>query len=352
MRTAAGTSLNLLFISTISAASIAISVPAPMAIPTSARVRAGASLIPSPTIATFPSSFNFLITSSFPSGKTPAITSSTPACSPIAFAVRSLSPVSMTTLIPIFFNSLTACGLFSFIMSATAIMPISSSFLPKNNGVFPSDAKLSACFLTASEITVLPSANFKFPPKNLSPPISPVKPFPETAVKFFASSFVWIASSSAFFKIACANGCSLFFSRMYAYVRSSDSLKAEPGKISVTVGLPFVIVPVLSSTTTSIFPVSSRETAVLNKIPFFAPTPFPTIIATGVARPRAQGQLITRTEIPRARAKPIVSPNASHTIIVKTATAITTGTNTPDTLSATFAIGAFVAAASPTIWII
>ena len=28
--------------------------------------------------------------------------------------------------------------------------------------------------------------------------------------------------------------------------------------------------------------VSSSETAVLNKIPFFAPSPFPTIIATGV----------------------------------------------------------------------
>ena len=40
----------------------------------------------------------------------------------------------------------------------------------------------------------------------------------------------------------------------------------------------------------------------LNKIPFLAPTPLPTIMATGVARPNAQGQLITSTEIPLASA--------------------------------------------------
>ena len=42
----------------------------------------------------------------------------------------------------------------------------------------------------------------------------------------------------------------------------------------------------------------------------------------------------------------------SHTTNVKAAIAITAGTNTPDTLSAIFAIGAFVAAASLTIFII
>ena len=80
--------------------------------------------------------------------------------------------------------------------------------------------------------------------------------------------------------------------------------------------------------------------------------PLPTMIATGVARPSAQGQLITSTEIPRARAKPMVCPASSHTRIVAAAMEITAGTNTPDTLSATLAIGALVAAASLTIWII
>ena len=77
IRIAAGTSESWLFIRTTSAASIATSVPAPMAIPMSARVSAGASLIPSPTIATFPFSPNARITLSFPSGRTPAITLST-----------------------------------------------------------------------------------------------------------------------------------------------------------------------------------------------------------------------------------------------------------------------------------
>ena len=60
----------------------------------------------------------------------------------------------------------------------------------------------------------------------------------------------------------------------------------------------------------------------------------PTIIATGVARPRAHGQLITSTEMPLAKAKPTLSPASSHTIIVITAMVITAGTKTPETLSA------------------
>ena len=122
--------------------------------------------------------------------------------------------------------------------------------------------------------------------------------------------------------------------------------------MSVTFGSPFVMVPVLSSATIWVLPVSSRDTAVLKRIPFFAPRPFPTIIATGVARPRAQGQLITSTEMPLARAKPTVCPAKSQPSVVITAMVITAGTKMPDTLSATFAMGALVAAASLTIWII
>ena len=124
-----------------------------MAIPISACVRAGASLIPSPTMATLPFSFNFRITASFPSGRTPAITSSTPASWPIAFAVFSLSPVSITTRSPIFCIWLTASALSSFIVSATAIIPSSVSSLAKYNGVFPSSANRFACPFTVSSIT-------------------------------------------------------------------------------------------------------------------------------------------------------------------------------------------------------
>ena len=161
---AAGTSLKRLFIRTTSAASIAISVPAPIAIPISALVSAGASLIPSPTMATFPFFFNFRITASFPSGRTSAMTSSTPAWRPIAFAVLSLSPVSITTWIPIFCSSLTAFGLSSLMTSATAMIPISWSSFAKNNGVFPSAARSSAFFSVPASTEVFVWINFLFPP--------------------------------------------------------------------------------------------------------------------------------------------------------------------------------------------
>ena len=119
--------------------------------------------------------------------------------------------------------------------------------------------------------------------------------------------------------------------------------------MSVTTGSPFVTVPVLSSTTICVFPVSSRLSEVLKRIPFLAPTPFPTIIATGVASPSAQGQLTTSTEIALPRLKENSAPDASHAAKVIRETARTAGTKIPETVSAIFATGAFVAAESLTI---
>ena len=166
------------------------------------------------------------------------------------------------------------------------------------------------------------------------------------------TSCAWMPSSPAFTSTAFARGCSLFFSRENASSSSCRSVIPSAGITSVTLGSPLVMVPVLSRATISIFPVSSRETAVLNMIPCFAPIPLPTIMATGVASPRAQGQLMTSTEIPLARANPMLSPAISHTSMVTAAMAITAGTNTPDTRSATLAMGALVAAASLTICMI
>ena len=112
------------------------------------------------------------------------------------------------------------------------------------------------------------------------------------------------------------------------------------------------MVPVLSSTIISALPVCSSEDEVLNRIPFLAATPLPTIIATGVASPNAHGQLTTRTAIALVRESPMGVPINIH--IVKTIAAITrtAGTNTPDTLSAILAIGALEPADSLTILII
>ena len=87
-------------------------------------------------------------------------------------------------------------------------------------------------------------------------------------------------------------------------------------------------------------------------MPFFAPFPLATIIATGVARAKAHGHDITSTDIARCRLYPISPLTNSHTISVINAIVPTTGTNIPDTLSASFAIGAFVEFASVTVLII
>ena len=120
----------------------------------------------------------------------------------------------------------------------------------------------------------------------------------------------------------------------------------------MTTGVPFVTVPVLSKAMISTLPASSKEDAVLKRMPFFAPTPFPTIIATGVARPSAQGQLMTRTATPRESATENSAPLPSTTRKVRSAIPMTKGTKTAEILSAMRAIGAFVAAASDTISII
>ena len=76
------------------------------------------------------------------------------------------------------------------------------------------------------------------------------------------------------------------------------------------------------------------------------------MMATGVASPSAQGQEITSTEMPRASAKLKFWPAISQPITTMTAMPITAGTKTPETLSAMRAMGALVAAASLTIWMI
>ena len=84
-----------------------------------------------------------------------------------------------------------------------------------------------------------------------------------------------------------------------------------------------------------------------------APRPVPTIMAVGVASPSAQGQDTTRTETAMVKANSKVAPKNSHTMAEITAMVITTGTNTPATLSASLAMGALELVASSTrrmIW--
>ena len=79
---------------------------------------------------------------------------------------------------------------------------------------------------------------------------------------------------------APASGCSLGFSRLAAKCSNVVSSTPCAGRRSVTTGLPFVRVPVLSSTTAFTEWAVSSASPDLIRMPFSAPLPVPTIIAT------------------------------------------------------------------------
>ena len=158
-----------------------------MAMPVSARVRAGASLMPSPTMATLPAACSWRITASLPSGSTPAITASTPACLPMASAVRWLSPVSMTTLMPMACSSRMARGLSSLMVSATAMTPSRRPAPPKNSGVLPcAESSAAACASSAGTVTLVP-VKAALPPKISLPSSLALRPLPGRAAKSVTS---------------------------------------------------------------------------------------------------------------------------------------------------------------------
>ena len=65
--------------------------------------------------------------------------------------------------------------------------------------------------------------------------------------------------------------------------------------MATTFGLPSVSVPVLSTTSVSIFSIRSSASAFLISTPACAPRPTPTMIDIGVARPSAHGQAMIST---------------------------------------------------------
>ena len=128
---------------------------------------------------------------------------------------------------------------------------------------------------------------------------------------------------------------------------------AEPtGMISATAGFPIVMVPVLSRTTVSSVDAISRASLILNRTPFSAPLPVPAIMAVGVASPNAHGHAITSTATSRimdGTNSPVIP---HHRKKVTKAVAMTDGTNTAATRSASACMGALLPWASCTSLII
>ncbi|WKZ72537.1 MAG: hypothetical protein QY308_13055 [Ignavibacteriaceae bacterium] len=118
--------------------------------------------------------------------------------------------------------------------------------------------------------------------------------------------------------------------------------------ISVTAGFPSVIVPVLSKIIESIFFASSKLSASFINIPCSAPLPIPTIIAVGVANPKAQGHAITSTVTIASNpcVNSLVPPITTHAASESRAIIITVGTKMADILSTNCCTGARLPCAS------
>ena len=112
------------------------------------------------------------------------------------------------------------------------------------------------------------------------------------------------------------------------------------------------MVPVLSMTTTFTLWAVSRASADLMRMPLDAPRPVPTMMAVGVASPKAQGQETTSTDTAMVMANSKVAPQISHPTIASRAIPMTIGTKIPAILSANLAIGALELVASSTSRII
>ena len=131
-RTKVGILRRLSSIRATSAVSIAVSVPAaPIAKPMSARAKAGASLMPSPTMPTLPLRASCSTSRNLSSGSRLPCARSIPACAAMACAVWGLSPVSIMVLMPSACSSAMAVLLLSLMVSATANKAC-TAFAPTN----------------------------------------------------------------------------------------------------------------------------------------------------------------------------------------------------------------------------
>jgi hypothetical protein len=148
---------------------------------------------------------------------------------------------------------------------------------------------------------------------------------------------------------ASASGCSENFSTAAAVDSNCASVTPGAGTISTTSGWPSVSVPVLSKTTTVSLVAFSSAAAFLNRMPFIAPRPVPTMIAIGVASPSASGQAMTKTVMVSVRANSSGWPRTqNHTAKVASPTTMAMSTSHCEAWSASNWPGAFEFCASCT----
>src|SRR5437867_11318293 len=324
--------------------------------PTSACARAGASLMPSPTMAARrPSPCRRFTSKAFASGKTSASTRSMPTSLATAAAVRGLSPVIITTSRPMTLSADTASRACFFTVSATAMTPTTVPPTATNMGVRPASA--SRAVSASRPATLRPSTSItrRLPTRTGWPFTVARMPCPGTAAKPLSGSSA-MRNSRAIFAMASPIGCSEPSSADAAncnnFSRDHPSWRTT---ISLTASSPVVSVPVLSSTTVVSASACSKAAPLRIRIPSSAPRPIPTIIEVGVANPSAHGQAMisTATKFSSALVKAGAGPNASQRPNVSAARAMTIGTKNAATWSTSRAMGGFdpcASSTSRTIW--
>ena len=319
-------------------------MPLPIAIPTSAVARAGASLIPSPTIATTrPSSRRLRTTRAFSSGETRADTRSIPTSPATLCAAASSSPVSIITSTPPPRSRPTAPRASARSTSDTPNTPAAAPSITTTTGVAPSPTARPRYASTRSRPTPASAAKDGDPTSTRRPATEAEAPRPGCATKCCACGHR-TPHSDAYRTMARAAGCSDASSTLAA--ASSSSLSGIPGAppAKATDGLPSVSVPVLSRTTVSTRRARCRASPSRISTPCAAAFPIAIITEIGVASPSAHGQAITRTATAVTTAKLIrgSGPARAHTKNVTTETRITAGTKYPATTSTVLWIGGFV----------
>ena len=238
---------------------MAMSVPAPMAMPTSACIRAGASLMPSPTIATrWPWAWRARTCSAFSPGNTWARTLSIPTAEATARAVRSWSPVIITGSSPTALIRAMASRASSLTGSAMATRPTTvgrppSVATPTSTTVLASACKRSKSARTGVRSAPRSAKKAGLPTKTVCPSKRASTPRPGSARKSCTPARA-ILRRRAWSTMARPRGCSEAFSTLAASLNTVSSPAPAPlgegtARTSVTSGLPLVIVPVLSNST-------------------------------------------------------------------------------------------------------
>ncbi len=171
--------------------------------------------------------------------------------------------------------------------------PRKSPSQPATTAVLPADSSARArSSRSSARIRPASASSLRRPTQTMTPSTSVRTRCPASASSLPAGRVS--SRDRAAVVMAWPMGCSLSASTAPTRRCSSSSVVAAAWT-SVSDIRPVVRVPVLSNTTVVMVRIRSSTSTPLMRMPMFAPRPVPTMIADGVARPRAQGHAMIST---------------------------------------------------------